>query len=228
MNTEITVDELMAVQEIAKRIPGWSDAKQFAFFRNVLGWPHEIKRILMLGVYQGRDISLILAAAKRLCPDRPLEIVGVDKFEDTACADWPAHLRNTSWKMAGFGDAPTLDKARLNIAETIGEVPGGTPERLTFTNGTTIEIVKAIDVEWLAANDRKFDLVYLDTSHDFETVAHQLRLVRRSCALGALVCGDDYTDDHGWGVKRAVEAGLNRHQVFAGWIWWAPLDALKS
>jgi hypothetical protein len=51
--------------------------------------------VLILGVYFGHDIVFMLDASRRAgCR---IEITGVDKFSDDACADWPEALRDRSW-----------------------------------------------------------------------------------------------------------------------------------
>ena len=196
---------------IMSRVRGYSDGKHYAFFKALLARP-EVKDVLILGVYHGRDIAFMrdcLLSAGRI----DVWIVGVDKFSDTPCADWPAGSIGKSWQDAGFGPPPDIEQARRNCgAETSGPVL----------------LSESDDERFLAHTEGKFDAVYLDTSHDFATVNRQLKQVRRVCKPSAIICGDDYSDRGTWGVKRAVTASFNQHTVFAGWIWASGNELLKS
>jgi hypothetical protein len=97
-----------SMAEICRAVPGYSDARHFQFFRQLLAHT-EIESILILGVYFGRDIAFLLEAARRA--GRNVTITGVDKFSDDACEDWPQAARGLSWAQAGFGAAPSLEAA---------------------------------------------------------------------------------------------------------------------
>ena len=84
--------------------PGFSGAVQWQFFHWLLKSRPDIRRVLMLGVYRGRDIGYIAHAFG----DRDYEIVGVDWFEDVACNDWPPEKRGLTWEKAGYGRGPDL------------------------------------------------------------------------------------------------------------------------
>jgi len=233
--------ELQRVAAIQAEVPGWSDAKQWGFFREMLRARDEAApdpfRVLMLGVYMGRDISILASVARAIEYRGAIEVVGVDKFSDTPCADWPKHLLQSSWERAGFGKAPELPRAAANIAKFTGSQapliePSIEENRAAIQSpdwpSFSVELLRADAQEYLRSTTGHFDLVYLDTSHDYETVRDQLRLAERVCALGATVAGDDYSDANGWGVKRAVTEILPGHRVFAGWIWHAPASSLPS
>src|SRR4051812_3564824 len=104
----LTPEDIAGMNAINARIPGWSDAKHYAFFKYVLAELPWITDLLVVGVYQGRDIAYILDLVGRYHKTRPLRITGVDKFSDTPCADWPEAKRGMDWKGAGFGEAPTI------------------------------------------------------------------------------------------------------------------------
>lgn len=210
MTPEITLngDDLARIEAINAAIPGWSGQRQYAFFKGVLQVRPELRTVLMLGVYQGRDLAYLLDIAARYHADRPLTFCGVDKFSDTPCADWPDGKRPLDWKAAGFGEAPSLARALENLR----------PFRLPDAPRMVI-LRQKDDASYLVESHTRFDFAYLDTAHDFETVQRQLRQVLRVTKPGAIIAGDDYSDAGTWGVKRAVAAGTRRHAVFANWIW---------
>lgn len=214
---EVGLDEptIMRMAGIMRRVKGYSDGKQYAFFRTLLSLP-DVRDVLILGVYHGRDIAFMrdcLVQAGRT----DVRIVGVDKFSDTPCADWPEGSAGKRWEDAGFGEPPTIEGAMNNIG--VG------------TSG--VLLVKCTDEWFLRDTTMQFDAVYLDTSHDHATVARQISQVRRVCRPDAIICGDDYSDESNmpggeWGVKRAVQQAFTRHTVFANWIWISSLNLLKT
>jgi hypothetical protein len=183
-------------------VPGYSGASHYAVFRQILSTT-KLERLLVLGVYFGRDITFFLDIAMRQA--RPLSIAGVDKFSNVACEDWPNESRNLNWQEAGFGQPPSLDVALVNVAK-FGDV----------------KLIQANDDIFLARCQDKFDAVYIDTSHDYETVVRQTKQSAPLLNPGGFLFGDDYSDDGTWGVKRAVCELVPNHKVFNNWIWFAP------
>jgi len=197
---------------ICADVPGYSDAKHYAFFRQVLA--ADIKSLLMLGVYFGRDLSFCCDIAKDYTQRRFL-FSGVDKFADTPCADWPREKENCSWEEAGYGPAPSRFVAERNINKFLPE-------------NVSLALITYDDCAFLESTTQSFDCVYLDASHDYEHVKRQLSLVKNVCHIKTLICGDDYSDAGTWGVKRAVTESFRSHSVFANWIWHAPFSELKT
>ncbi len=188
--------------EIAATVRGYSDARHYAFFRTMFACT-EIRTVLLLGVYFGRDTVFMLETARR--SGRTLSITAVDKFSNDACDDWPADKKDRTWEEAGFGPPPTLDAARANIDR--------------FRGDTVVNVIQQHDDTFMAACQQRFDLIYIDTSHDYDTVRRQLRQARPLVADGGLLAGDDYSDEGTWGVRRALRDAAPGHAVFAGWIW---------
>lgn len=108
-----TPEDDKAIAAICARVPGWSDARQYGFFKSVLAARPDIEDMLMLGVYHGRDICYVQDILARYHPGRVLHIVGVDKFSNERCADWPGWAG--SWEQVTHGmPAPDLDAADRN------------------------------------------------------------------------------------------------------------------
>lgn len=213
MSVEVTCTpaDSSAVAAINARVPGWSGNAHHLFFKAVLAAVPPVRRLLMLGVYHGRDLSYVLDILARYHPEREIEIVGVDRFTPDPCADWTPAKGPRTWESEVHAPPPSLAAAKANTAD----------RRVT--------LIATDDFAFLAATQLKFDAVYLDTAHDYDTVARQLRQVRHVANPGAIICGDDYSDRHTWGVKTAVtEAFGEKHRVIAGWIWHARIEDLKS
>lgn len=222
-NLGLPFDELQAVQSICDAIPGWSDFRHYVFFREVISAQVAAgfsPSLFMAGVYQGRDLAFVLEVLRRHQPGRPFRIVAADLFSTEACADWPAHLRGKSWKDAGFGQAPSLELARKNLAPYLD--PVGHRVGLELIQGNSVQVMRA----W---RGERFGFVYLDTSHDEKTVADEIEAAAGLIAFPGFLAGDDYSDAGTWGVQRAVRARFgSRHDVFASWIWYACPTSLES
>ena len=193
-------------EALAREVPGWSGPPHHLFFHCVFKALPEIRTVLILGVYFGRDICIMSRCAK----GRELQVVGVDKFSDTACADWPDGKRNLSWEAAGFGKPPNAKQALANIDARKDALH-------------QVRLIESDDAVWLPAIQGHFDLIYIDTAHDKATVQRQIRQVAPLAGPNTLIAGDDY-EDLGittWGVKPAVTEGFKRHHVVADVIWFA-------
>ena len=197
-----------AYERIAREIPGWSSLQHYAFFDCLLAG--EPKSILIVGVCHGRDIAFMASTVRQ-----PVTIIGVDKFSDTPCEDWPKEKREQSWKDAGFGDAPAIEYTENNL-------------KIYRSNQANIQLFKSDDSEFLSRCQTKFDAIYLDTSHDEVTVTRQLAQVRPLLNERAIICGDDYENiQPTWGVKNAVKKAMKKHHVIAGCIWFGDAEDLK-
>lgn len=210
----ITKEDVDAINRINSRVLGYSNERHYAFFKTLFGVP-DINSVLILGVYHGRDMCYMFDVLERYHPGRKVRIIGVDKFEDAACADWPEDKKGKNWVEAGFGTPPDSEAAQRNI-------------RALFPNLTDSDfaVVSMRDEQYLTDHSLNFDAIYLDTAHDHATVSRQLRQVRRIANPGAVVCGDDYSDEGTWGVKRAVEEAFSIHHIFADWIWFSSVEKL--
>jgi hypothetical protein len=195
---------------ILQTVPGYSEGVHYAFFKHMLACAN-IRKLLILGVYHGRDIAYLMDNARHL--GRPLQVVGVDKFSDDFCADWPKERQSLNWQQAGFGTPPSFEAAKAHLA------------RLGLAD--TVTVVQERDEAFLAKCTDRFDAIYIDTSHDYDTVARQIRDVAGLLTEDGLICGDDYSDQGTWGVKRAVTEFVPGHVVFANWIWIGSRDQIK-
>ena len=97
--------------------------------------------------------------------------------------------------------------------------------RLGFSDN--VMLIKQRDEAFLASCSQCFDAIYIDTSHDYETVARQVRQTVGLLNEDGLLCGDDYSDQGTWGVKRAISEFAPGHVVFSNWIWIAARDQIR-
>jgi len=187
---------------------GYSRMVHWEFFEHVMRSPG-IRSVCVLGVYFGRDVCYLGTLARLLGRD-DVRITGVDKFEDAFCDDWPEEKRQMNWEQAGFGPAPSLAAARTNV------------ERLGL--GGCVTLVRQRDEEFLLQEAEKFDLIYIDTAHDYESVLKLIRLARGRLNPGGYLAGDDYSNEGTWGVEKAVRTAFAKLRLLGGWIWIARGD----
>jgi hypothetical protein len=206
----LSAEQVRRAEAICAAVPGFTDKRHYAFFKHLLA-SGPIEKLLILGVYAGRDVAFALDAAREL--GRPFHVVGVDKFVDEYCDDWPEQNRPLNWQQAGFGPAPSLEAAKANL------------EQLGFAGDATL--FKQRDEEFLGSCRERFDAIYLDTSHDYATVVRQIKQAVGLLTEDGILCGDDYSDQGSWGVKRAVTELVPGHFVFANWIWIGARDQIK-
>lgn len=207
-----TEDDSARVAFLVRMIPGWSGAQQYAFFKQLLG--SGVREVLMLGVYRGRDLAFLLDIAARYHPGVFFRFTGIDKFDAGPCADWPQEHRGKSWEEAGYGKPPSATAALANTNALKGS--------------NEVWIGKSDDLKWLQTCGKFYDAVYLDTSHDYGTVAAQIGSVGLVCHEETIICGDDFSNRGTWGVKRAVEEGFRAHQVLFDWLWISSRQLLKT
>lgn len=204
----LTPEDEARVAAINAVVPGWSSPAHYLFFKAMLELP--LKRMLILGVYHGRDIAFLVDILKRYHEGREIQITGVDRFTADPCADWTHVNKVLTWEEEVHAPPPSFTAAVENTADP------------------RVEIVKSDDFAFLDTTDQRFDFVYQDTAHDFATVTRQHRQLPRVCTPDAIICGDDFSDRHTWGVESAVKHSFgDKFALFANWIWYTNRKELK-
>ena len=147
--------------------PGYSGRAHWEFFKHVLSKP-EMKNICVLGVYKGRDIAY-MSTIKKSVNQHDFHLMGVDKFDDRYCDDWPEELRTKTWQEAGFGDPPDLKKAENNL------------RRLNVSSN--VRLRRDLAEHFLATSRDFFDFIYIDTAHDYESTVKIIELALAGARL---------------------------------------------
>jgi hypothetical protein len=201
----------LRVAVISERGPGYSHGMHYRFFRQVLAvLPTRDAAALMLGVYFARDLMMIADLLDRefTILKSNLRLIGVDKFEDAPCDDWPSSARKLGWQAAGFGQPPDLQSA-LNLLNR-------------FSCGVSISLAKEHAETFLASlPDGSQDWIYIDTAHDYASTKQLIIMCLPKLKPAGIISGDDYADSDLWGVKRAVTELIPSHSVWERWIWYA-------
>lgn len=215
MDVGLTQEDMARCESIASWVPGYSLLLHYAFFKTLLAEHPTIKTMLVLGVYHGRDLAYLLDLLATYHQDREIEIIGVDRFTDAACGDWPDEKKHLTWEEAGYGAAPSLADAQYNLSK--------------FRNAHMVELVQMDDQAFLETTGRKFDCLYFDTSHDANSVTRQLKAAPRVASQpDTLLCGDDFRPVMlTWGVDKAVKAAFTGYRVYGDWIWLSAVKHLK-
>ena len=165
-----------------------------------------VRDICILGVYHGRDIAY-LAEALRHRGKSEVRITGVDLFDDVPGADWPEEKLGLTWEQAGFGQAPSLDRATSNLTQ--------------LGLDSCVDLHKGSATDFLAERRDAFDVIYIDISHDYESTRDAITMSMQAIRPSGWLCGDDYSDLGTWGVKRGVNEIFRHPQVYFDWIWLA-------
>lgn len=200
--------------KIAAKVPGWSRITHWVFWKALLD-ATPLRSLLMCGVYQGRDICLLLHARNLFHPGRALRIIGVDRFTDTDCDDWLETARGKSWEENKYGPPPSVQVAAQNI-------------QAYLRNGDDVRLIQQDDAEYLAGASPEWDGIYLDSSHDYATVHRQIDQCRTLCRHAeTLIMGDDFNDEGTFGVRRAVTEHFGSVATLAHLIWFTDAARYK-
>ena len=199
--------DLLALRErINAQCEGFSTDIHWLWQQRTFTKVPSIREVCILGVYHGRDTAYAAALLQALRGD-DFHITAVDLFSDAPCEDWPEEKRHLTWEEAGFGPAPTLERARQNLASL------GLDQNVTF--------VKADAEHFLRETAESFDLIYIDTSHDLETTRRTIQAALQHLRPLGILAGDDFSDQGTWGVASAVREVCSNVRVFANTIWYA-------
>jgi len=190
---------------------GYSGLQHWNFFNGIFADP-AMRDICILGVYRGRDLAYIASIMKRL-KRSDFRLVGVDRFEDSYGADWPSDVRQLTWEQAGYGKPPDMNVTQENL------------RKLNLDQNVYLHQASAQD--FLASSSEKFDFIYIDISHDYQTTLEAIDLAIPRLKPGGLIGGDDFSDQGTWGVATAVRDSFFKYEVISNWIWTAQTKDYK-
>lgn len=191
------------ISRINDKFIGYSNSSNWHYFDVVLSNP-KIEDICILGVYHGRDIAYLSSILKK--HNREGFIIGVDKFKDEFGDDWPTHLRDKSWENAGYGKPPSLETTTNNLSNF---------------DVNNVQLVQETAQHYLQTTDKKFDFIYIDVSHDYQTTIDVIKLALPRLKDEGIIGGDDYEDNDTCKVKSAVRNSFKEHLVYHNWMWLA-------
>jgi predicted O-methyltransferase YrrM len=150
----------------------------------------EVKTILEIGSWKGRSTHALLSG---VAPEG--SVVAVDHFKGSKGED----IQHAEAKSA---DEPVYQEFMKNVGH--------------FKN---LEVMKMSSKEAKEAlGDTKFDMIFIDGSHDYDSVKEDISLWKNNAK--GLLCGHDFCSS--WpGVCAAVDESLKKDGVmFNGSIWY--------
>lgn len=177
------------------------------FYQNIPGWSHEstqgellnyilshyptdqFLKICELGVYMGRGTALW--NVQLINSKRKYEYYGIDHFKGST-----EHVIQNI--------VPELEQVKNNLSSIL--------DKIHLIEGDSLNVVSNFDDEY-------FDIVYIDASHDYESVKKDILAWQPKVKKGGFIAGDDH--HFTWpGVIRAVTEifGGNR-RIISGTQW---------
>lgn len=185
---------MVSFDQIDQVCQGWSTQLHQKFFHWVLTEVDpSISRVLVLGVYRGRDMAYFSKILSERGGD--FQVVGVDLFCSDPCNDWREDQRGQTWEEAYQVPPPDYEVARKNLKAL----------------GFKAELHQSDAVAFLQRDRRTWDLIYIDTSHDYRTTKDTIDEAARWVPPEGWLAGDDCIDGGTWGVWSAV------NDSFAHW-----------
>lgn len=185
----------------AETIPGWTDPSDIALVVGLVDQLPPGAKVVEVGVYMGRSLAAMALAGA----GRQITLTGIDKFSPEPGDDWPEDKRHLTWEeyVPGF-EAPTQEKVNGHLRRL------GISEHVSLLQGRGFEQAARFA-------DRSLDLVFLDASHDYESVRQEIAAFLPKLKERSIIAGDDY----GWeGVARAAREAFGARVVSRnGKIW---------
>ena len=196
-------------KQLCSVVQGWTSAATYGLFHSVIEELPDGSNALICGVYHGADLRLMIDIAARL--GKKIEFYGVDIFSNIINDDWsPAQLaKGDTWEDALGLPAPSMANSLINCPEA--------------------SIMRSDSVHFMEkCNVIKFDWIYLDTAHNYEHVANEIRAAKNCVKPDGLMSGDDFLPGYqtNWGVDKAVQELLPEYTVVGGRAWFAPASQM--
>ena len=178
----------------AERIEGWMYPEELEFLAQSA---QKSRAILEFGCYKGRSTR---ALADNLSDLQACQIVCVDP--------WKGPYYSNDGSIHGI-NPDVYGEFSHNLAPFIdlGIVLPYPCLSTDFLN------------RWLTDGLPKFDFIFIDGDHRYETVKHDISLAKRLATKNAIIAGHDYLHSDWPGVKEAVDECLTNVQ-FVNTIWW--------
>ena len=174
-------------------IPGWMRDGELEWLARQAA-THTV--IAEIGSWRGRSTR---AMADNLSPNSIL--FAIDPWSDDAIGIpgwWSARESPDRYTRRDW----LWDEFRLNLADHIG------------TRVIPMRMFSAYAYEWLEPVGMKFDMVFIDGSHDFGHVTGDIQMFRRLLKPNGLICGHDYGEPTCPEVAPAVNAQFEHITVY--------------
>jgi glycosyltransferase involved in cell wall biosynthesis/Flp pilus assembly protein TadD len=163
------------------------------------------RRFVEVGVWKGHSISFL---AGQLRHREGVEIYAVDLFESSKAFEGKKRLRD---------QLPYIQQVyEANLERT------NTRELIT-------DMVARSDRAAEQFADGSLDVVFIDASHNYESVKRDIRAWRPKVRPGGILAGHDYSNPDWPGVKRAVDNCLSDVPVRSwGSCWYAEIPLVEA
>lgn len=174
-------------------IQGWFDFED-VYHEAVERTPRE-GAMVEVGCWKGKSLCHLLELAKKA--DKGIDIFGVDHFK-------------------GSIDQPELvaeAQAKDIRAECFKNV-----KAMNYPGGCAIVTMPSVEAA-KEFKDRSLDFVFLDASHDYQSVCSDIKAWLPKVKTGGILSGHDYDETTDPGVPRAVKACLPKFEI-KGRCWW--------
>lgn len=192
--------EVSICYEINQTIPGRADTINFVAYRELI-CKSDIRKVLVIGTYMGRDIAYLMALAKHA--NVQIELVGMDRFTDEPCADWPEEKKTLSWEMAGYGPSPDINETMRYLND--------------YGVTANIRLIKGRDEEYLVSCSEDFDLIVLDTALDYNTIKRQIACSKKLLRPQGYLVGSGYLGVNG--VRAALSESFKSYWLVENDVW---------
>lgn len=172
----------------------------------LLGWM-DPEELIWLGEQASKrsqvvEIGCFLGRSTRALADNAIgRVFAIDTWRDAdrhPLMRTPAIMMEEDWCWQGF---------LRNVQDLI-------PDRLEVRRRKSLDAAQE-----LAAEGKRFDLIFIDAAHDYQSVKDDIQAWKPLLNDGGLLCGHDFTGKHA-GVLQAVREMVVRFKVFDT-IWYA-------
>lgn len=173
------------------------------FYKNIQGYSTFEK--------QGELLNKLL----KVLPKKPLKIAEIGVFKGRCTAMWNVELINNNIEYVYYAIDHFLgsDEHQKNIdyfsicKKNLDKIS----DNINLIKNNSLDEVKNYDDEF-------FDIVYIDASHDYNSVKKDILAWLPKVKINGIICGDDYVPE--WeGVKKAVNETFKKFELH-NYQWW--------
>jgi predicted O-methyltransferase YrrM len=159
--------------------------------------------------------GLLLTELLNIMPDKKINIAEIGVFKGRGTAMWNVELINNNIEYDYYAIDHFLGSDEHNKNVDYHSITVNNLEKIK----DKIKIIRNDSIsESKNYDDEFFDIVYIDASHDYESVKADILAWLPKVKKGGVLCGDDYVPE--WpSVKKAVNELLDDFKV-TGYQWW--------